>query len=428
MPSLAKAINSKYHSDNFVYNGPEDGSFVIFAPKKIPLLKGATPQTLVLNECMIDTAGDLGELENVCAKVAELDLSHNDLKSWEEVLKIMKNFNSLKFLNLSYNKNLSQEIDNNLCLDFASNLETLVLIGTEIKWNSISSLLSVLTSLKELHLSLNQIRCLTKEEEFCNIEKLTFDGNLMSDWGEVAKLGKTFPSLKQLSLSNCPLRLQVFNSDDVGGKCVEDTFQNLEVLNLSSTLLETEDELLRLNNFPKLRELRISGIPFLERVEEKQRRQELIALLPKIRVLNGGAEIMQDERESAERFFIRKFLDVEEKPLRYFELTEKHGQLLPLADINFKPVTKVTLKIKFGSETVNQKINLRQSVKELKKFLEPTVGLPASRMDLYFLDLGLGGRNILRHPNKQLYTYNMHDGDEIYVEIKNNCSMQISQR
>lgn len=34
---------------------------------------------------MIDTAGDLGELENVCAKVAELDLSHNDLKSWEEV-------------------------------------------------------------------------------------------------------------------------------------------------------------------------------------------------------------------------------------------------------------------------------------------------------------------------------------------------------
>lgn len=47
MPSLAKAINSKYHSDNFVYNGPEDGSFVIFAPKKIPLLKGATPQTLV---------------------------------------------------------------------------------------------------------------------------------------------------------------------------------------------------------------------------------------------------------------------------------------------------------------------------------------------------------------------------------------------
>lgn len=107
----------------------------------------------------------------------------------------MKNFNSLKFLNLSYNKNLSQEIDNNLCLDFASNLETLVLIGTEIKWNSISSLLSVLTSLKELHLSLNQIRCLTKEEEFCNIEKLTFDGNLMSDWGEVAKLGevrKTF--------------------------------------------------------------------------------------------------------------------------------------------------------------------------------------------------------------------------------------------
>lgn len=49
---------------------------------------------------------------------------------------------------------------------------------------------------------------------------------------------------------------------------------------------------------------------------EKQRRQELIALLPKIRVLNGGAEIMQDERESAERFFIRKFLDVEEKPLR----------------------------------------------------------------------------------------------------------------
>jgi len=42
---------------------------------------------------------------------------------------------------------------------------------------------------------------------------------------------------------------------------------------------------------------------------ENDRRDLLIALLPKIKKLNGGAEIDPDEREGAERAYIRIFLN-----------------------------------------------------------------------------------------------------------------------
>lgn len=49
-----------------------------------------------------------------------------------------------------------------------------------------------------------------------------------------------------------------------------------------------------------------------------ERRQLLVALLPNVRKLNGGAPISNTEREDAERAFIRKYIQEEgEKPERY---------------------------------------------------------------------------------------------------------------
>lgn len=48
-----------------------------------------------------------------------------------------------------------------------------------------------------------------------------------------------------------------------------------------------------------------------------ERRQLLVALLPNVKKLNGGAPISHTEREDAERAFIRKFIQEEgEKPER----------------------------------------------------------------------------------------------------------------
>lgn len=44
------------------------------------------PSVLVLNGCGISRAGDQAEIAAFCAHVVELDLSHNKLHDWHEVL------------------------------------------------------------------------------------------------------------------------------------------------------------------------------------------------------------------------------------------------------------------------------------------------------------------------------------------------------
>lgn len=53
--------------------------------------------------------------------------------------------------------------------------------------------------------------------------------------------------------------------------------------------------------------------------------------------------------------------------------------------------------------------------------LEQACGFPASKMRLFYVDAEMKevvGREEMRFPQKQLYSYNMQDGDEIHVEPK----------
>lgn len=49
--------------------------------------------------------------------------------------------------------------------------------------------------------------------------------------------------------------------------------------------------------------------PERQEYTEHERRQLLIARLPCVQTLNGGAEIKPDEREDAERFLIRYYME-----------------------------------------------------------------------------------------------------------------------
>lgn len=72
-------------------------------------------------------------------------------------------------------------------------------------------------------------------------------------------------------------------------------------------------------------------------------------------------------------------MDVEQKPSRYFELESKHGKLDKLADVNLEMRKKVNVKIKYNGKYVHDKIDVRQTVGDFKKYLEKYVGLPSSR-------------------------------------------------
>lgn len=85
--------------------------------------------------------------------------------------------------------------------------------------------------------------------------------------------------------------------------------------------MSTWDDIDRLSRFPTLKYLRIQNWPLWDKCDstEHERRQLLIARLPKVQILNGGGVIGSEEREDAERAFIRYYLDKPEsdRPERY---------------------------------------------------------------------------------------------------------------
>ncbi|CAB0032363.1 unnamed protein product [Trichogramma brassicae] len=246
-------------------------------------------------------------------------------------------------------------------------LRNLVLNGTRVSWSTVQGLVRLLRNLEELHLSLNDYKTVDlgyEKPENCNpaLKKLHFTGNPVEYWREIAKLGYAFPGLESLVLAECPIRslnieesesakenaenedtenrnhivernggMQVENgcsgnrnfsndeddmteceSDGSKLKSSHDPFRNLRFLNVNGTLLANWDDIERIARFPALKSLRIQGCPLFEsprEYTEHERRQLLIARLPNVETLNGGGVISSQEREDAERAFIRHYMD-----------------------------------------------------------------------------------------------------------------------
>lgn len=129
--------------------------------------------------------------------------------------------------------------------------------------------------------------------------------------------------------------------------------RNLQLLNLSSANIDSWNDIDRLNRFPALKNLRVQNWPLWSKCDstEHERRQFVIARLPSVDVLNGGGRIGAEEREDAERAFIRHYAKraEEERPVRYAELLGKHGQLEQLVNIDLRPEKKWENQLWFKS-------------------------------------------------------------------------------
>ena len=93
---------------------------------------------------------------------------------------------------------------------------------------------------------------------------------------------------------------------------------------------------------------------------EHERRQLLIARLPFVQTLNGGGKISSDEREDAERAFIRYYMDRPEsdRPHRYNELIERHGKLDPLVNIDLRPEKRVKVTFSYGDTSESRSVDV----------------------------------------------------------------------
>lgn len=475
MPSLVEALEQKYGGESSTEseNSEEELCVSIFVPARSPRM--IVPSLLVLNDCDIATAGERDALIDKCAAVEELDLAKNKLDCWPEILGILQQMPRLKFVNLSFNQ-LSQPLQNaGVDLkDFKwSNLKNLVLNSTQIDWDSVSQILDYSPTLEELHLSLNEYKdvnickececkcnCDNEDEgkPFCQcprmdykqrhkhlgVKKVHFTGNPVSKWKEVCKLGYAFPNLEYLVVANCPIEsLDVDGEENSnGGRRTEseseaeersesphDSFRQLKFLNLNSSGLSTWDDIERLSKFPTLQCLRVQGCPLWDSSEytEHERRQLLIARLPNVDMLNGGGSIDHDEREDAERAFIRYYMDKPEsdRPDRYSELVQIHGKLDPLVNVDLRPEKRVKVTFTCGSNSETRSVDVYRTVLDLKSKLEPFAGFSAARMRLFYVDQDLRdmqGPEEMKYPHKQLYSYNIRSGDEIIIDCKKKLS------
>ncbi|CAG9861078.1 unnamed protein product [Phyllotreta striolata] len=481
MPSLLEALEQKYGESSTDSDGSEDEgiSVSIFVPCKSP--RAVVPALLVLNDCDIATAGEKEALIAKCASVEELDLAKNKLQEWPEVFGILEQMPRLKFVNLSFNV-LSTPLKSEVELDKGTQwqqLKSLVLNSTYISWDSVQEILDHLPNLEELHLSLNDYNDVRLQElnncdsgindnevarspsesedaktcscppkpnhKHTGLRVFHFNGNPVEDWKEVVKIGYAFPNLQTLVLADCPIRTLDVDEDleeDGGGgnmnyertesQCTACTdkcsphggFQNLKIINMNSTNISTWNDVEKLAKFPKLECVRIQACPIWESNEytEHERRQLLIARLPNAKTLNGGS-ISTEEREDAERAFIRYYMDKPEsdQPERFFELIQIHGKLDPLVKVDLRPEKRVKVTFTCGENSETRPLDLSRTVWDLKVKLEGFAGFSASKMRLFYVDQDLRdfqGPELMKFPNKRLYSYNIRNGDEIIIDCK----------
>ncbi|CAB1442084.1 unnamed protein product [Pleuronectes platessa] len=488
--TFVQGVSEKYSPDNFPF-GQGLGVVVLSTPPGSPVKDRVfLPSILVLNSCGISKAGDKSDVAAFCAHVVELDLSHNQLNDWGrgkegDICTIVSNTPHLDFLNLSMNPLSGAELEPSMAEIFFR-VRQLVLINTNVSWDTVHTLTQHTPELEELFLCLNGYNTVSESRTSCpSLRLLQITDNQLQTWSEVRKFGPMYPCLTKLVLAN--------NSVESVGDTQESLprlFPNLRCINLNNSGLSEWEDIERLNFFPKLEEVKVMGIPLLQPYTTQERRSLVLAQLPSVVVLNGGS-VSSGEREDAERFFIRFYQDCPKQelpesgswsgarfsgkvpevrdrracmwvlwgcrtssvssehtairfpfvasltreirallgrsqPLGYHILVSKYGQLAPLAEVDLSPSCTV-VDVRWGDRVEKVSLHLEQTVSDLRKHLRAVLQLPTSGIRLFYIKRELCsvlGQEELRWGSRALHSYRIQDGDEILVvpKVKSRCS------
>lgn len=430
----------------------DDCPFEVFilgglSPKKSesPLL---LPPALSLNKCCVKNAGSELKIRELCHNVEELDLASNNIIDIDEVYKILRAMPNLRFVNLSENdlskcnRYSSKSTMGSINRQKLEKIKSLVLNNTHIPWSGVELLLNTMPSIVDLHLSLNNYESiqLNAKKTYPNIKFLYLSGNpKLCNWNDIKLLMKTFPKLEALTMADC-------NIVSIPEHVIAH-LKNLIRLNISNWPINQWESIDRLNQLPKLVNLRCQGVQILNKLSTSdERRQHLIARLPRVTRLNGS-DISEDERVFAERAFIRWFIanESENRPPRFYELQDKHGRVEPLAEVNLSPPKYANVRVIFNDLSPDQlendqisyeslvrqckdsrsfKVDLNKSVRHFKTQLSSLYDKLPSNIRVFYIDTemselaGVLHFEELRFAQKKLYTYNVQDGDEFLIESK----------
>ena len=346
-----------------------------------------------------------------------------------KVKKLLNALKNIRLLNLSHNMlKISDSLtDRNYLSDWKDmkQLKILILNSCYINFSDLQSLLEKLVNLNELHLCSNNYEFVNFDKEFVkdSIKILNLNNNCLNSWLEICKLGKSFPNLERLVISD---NQNITNFDDTNEILTENLFLNLTSLTMNKVSINDWSSIDQLRKFKKLKHIRIQNIPLLESYNDEEKYYLVAGHLEGPTTLNGS-EISEKEKETCERKLIRYFLDKPDKPARYFELESKHGKLNKLAEINLVANNHVYVKIKFEEKSIFETIDVRLTVAEFKRKLEKFTGYPSNKFRIYYIDveamneygpISPYGPEELKYPNRCLHSFNIRDGDEFLIDLK----------
>lgn len=139
------------------------------------------------------------------------------------------------------------------------NLKTLILNSCHINLMTVECFLKRLPGLEELHLASNNYSSVNFSEGFIvnSLKTLHFSSNNLTDWSDVIRLGKTFPNLDSLVISENQLGDLNFSSEQRDEFTVN--FSKLRVLNLNKLFIKEWSTIDDLRRLPSLKNLRIKG-------------------------------------------------------------------------------------------------------------------------------------------------------------------------
>ncbi|XP_076761098.1 glyoxalase 1 isoform X1 [Xylocopa sonorina] len=392
-------------------------------------------KTVWLREQYVSTAGKPDELKELCPNLEELDISKNLINSWQTVADICCQLHCLVRLNVSENY-LPIEENMEVLKDSFLTVQYLTMAKMNYNWFDIQRCMCMFPSLQEISVYFNIINIIQKpleDDNLMKICKLTLEGNFISSWDEILKLG-SLPCLEYLNLNSNKIDKIRFPTSEPTAKT--SAFFNLQQLHISQNNISEWQSISELEKLNNLEDLKFRENPILRNENLETARQLIIARISKLKSLNG-TEILHDERRGAEfdylKLYLTKWIETEnnseernqfiiEHP-RYPALVEKCGiSDIPSSKTKVEMVSNVITVEFVCPDHPNQPRGIkRKLLKDME--VQKVIGL-AQRLfrtggkipRLSFIQPDLSKDEIpLDKPLQELSYYSIQDGDQVIV-------------